>query len=188
MANSSKGAGNFLGPLFIAAVGVVIALVVTFSLSDEEIPDQATVIADDSVEARPAGAGTVPEGEADAEVEGITDELDDVDPAAPDVDNVPAAGTNAPAAEGDDTQTPAAPADSAPAQDAAPEENPIVDETSGDGQTGDGVTEPQDDGLPEGRDAQTDLNPGPDQDIVEDTDDGGAAFVPTPSGPEGRDE
>jgi hypothetical protein len=41
---------------------------------------------------------------------------------------------------------------------------------------------------PEGRDAETQLDPEQDQDVVRDTDQGGAAFVPTPSGPEGRDD
>ena len=42
------------------------------------------------------------------------------------------------------------------------------------------------DQLPEGRDAQTELNPDDCQEIVRDTDDGGAAVVPTPSGPNGN--
>ena len=38
--------------------------------------------------------------------------------------------------------------------------------------------------LPRGRDAQTNLDPSDCQDVVQDTDNGGAAFIPTPSGPD----
>lgn len=217
MANSARGAGNFLGPLFIVATLVAAALVITFWISDEEVPNEATIIAEDDVEARPVGAGTVPEGQVDENVEGITDEIDEVDPAAPDEDAVPPAEQASDAdsgGEGDASDTAGAGDASGPPADVAAEdgetsggesqasgeegagvsqqeeEPPLdpVDEDSGDGQQGDGVADAQNEEAPAGRDAEVELNPEEGQDVVEDTDDGGTSFVPTPSGPEGRDE
>ncbi len=245
MANSSKGAGNFLGPLFIVAVVVVGILVFTFSMSSEEVPDQATVIAEDDVDARPAGSGTVPEGEADETIEGVSDQLDRVDPAAPDEETVPPADmatengadegvegetsadettagtadepviTDVPAveaetdgdqsggsqaSEGDaaatgDESTSGANRGAEGSDEGASDEDAsnsdesfLIDEGSGDGQQNSDVVDADDGDLPAGRDTQTDLSPEAGQDVVEDTDDGGAAFVATPSGPEGRDD
>ena len=67
----------------------------------------------------------------------------------------------------------------------------LLDEDSDTSATGTpGTTQPSggDAANPEGRDAQTQLDPEPDQEVIRDTDEGGAAFVPTPSGPEGRDD
>lgn len=93
----SRGAGNFLVPLVVVAAFVIGALVLTFTLSEEEVPDQATINSEEE-DLRPAGAGTMPEGQADELMEGITDELDEVDPASPEVDTVP------PAEEGETTE------------------------------------------------------------------------------------
>lgn len=251
MAKSTKGAGNLMVPLAVVSAVVVGALVLTFSLSSEDVPDEATIIAEDDVDARPAGAGTVPEGEADEEMEGISDQLDEVDPAAPDVDSVPPAEENAasgvddategetaadeevagtddaavadggtddpaPASEGQaatlrsndaarlrpDTEsggaarlltTEEAGADGEAESQPAPgqDDSFLVDESSDAPAGADIDTAGPDDGnddLPAGRDAQTDLETDPGQDVVRDDDDGGAAVIPTPSGPEGRDD
>lgn len=75
----------------------------------------------------------------------------------------------------------AEPAGSGPAADGAADGGaPGEGEAAGD-TTGDGAA-----ALPEGRDAQTELDPAACQDVVRDTDEGGAGFVPTPSGPEGN--
>ncbi|MBJ3761383.1 hypothetical protein ILP92_01275 [Maribius pontilimi] len=230
MANSAKGAGNILGPLFIVAALVVAALAITFTLSSEEIPNEATIIADDDVEARPTGAGTRPEGEADETMEGITDQLDDVTPAAPGEDSVPpaemaddgpdaqtegetdadetTAGTDGEGvvrdAEGGTETNGNADAEMSTEQDgasngtgtdgtqsqAATAEGSdafLIEQNGGDGVAGDGVENASDADLPAGRDTQVELNPEDGQEVVRDTDDGGSGFVPTPSGPEGRD-
>ncbi|PZX19549.1 hypothetical protein LX81_00005 [Palleronia aestuarii] len=243
MADSSKGGGNFLLPLAVVAVVVVGALVFTFALSGDEPPDEATIIAEDApVDEQQAGEGTTPEGEADENVEGISDQLDDVDPAAPSEDSIPAAeldteGGQDAGVEGEtdaDEQTAGTadepvvtdvPEDSSGSEtesssgDTASEPE-AMDGTSGDqpeegnSQTvvedagtggadaeapadqdtrdssaetgGDDVEDAQTEGFPSGRDAQTELNPDSGQEVVRDDDEGGTAFVPTPSGPEER--
>ena len=263
MAKSAKGGGNFLVSLAVVAVVVVGALVLTFTLSGEEPPDEATIVAQEHDVGRKAGSGTLPEGVADENMEGITDQLDEVDPAAPDVDTVPSAelatsspddrtegetaadeeiiGTadepvvedapegeesvaleaveGAPEGEGDvalegvdgalEAEVDAAgqPVDAgegviAPAArligdereregmgDTPGDDNFLVDENSDvpEGVEVDRIEDRRDDDMPAGRDTQVELTPEPGQDIVRDTDDGGAAFIPTPSGPEGRD-
>lgn len=188
MANSAKGAGNILGPMFLVAAAIMIALAVVFTMSGETPPDEPTIIADDSVEGAPAGAGTNPDGEMDQEVEGITDELEQVEPAAPGEESVPPATAEDPLAPIEDSDTPQAAPDSDSATAPASDQGAQPDEGSGDAMAGDGVTDASAEGIPAGRDAQTELNPDPDQTIVRDTDDGGTGFVPTPSGPEGRDD
>ncbi|SPJ23295.1 hypothetical protein [Palleronia abyssalis] len=236
MANSSKGAGNPLLPIGIIAVVVVAIIVGVFSLGDETPPDEPTIIAEDDIEGEPAGAGTMPEGEADEVEEGITEQVDDVTPAAEGVDTVPAADrvdtsgsdiegetnvderladtANDDAAgvesEGDSGTVGATStgevgsggadgelgdegaADNPTTEDqSATEEFLLDEETIGADNTDNVDTQASTEGaedLPEGRDAQVNLDPEPDQDVVRDTDDGGAAFIPTPSGPEGRDD
>ena len=106
MANSTNRSRN---PLFhIAVIGVVVVAVIVgvFVLSGEDNPpDEPTVIAEDSIDAEPAGSGTLPEGEAiegvgdgggvyaDENEEGITEQVDDVDPAPAEIDTVPATET-----------------------------------------------------------------------------------------------
>lgn len=227
MANSPKGAGNILGPIAIVTAVVVIALIATFSLSGESPPDEQTIIPEE-VNGEPAGAGTTPEGEADETEEGVTDVIDEVDPAAPGEESVPPADqspeqspdgdvegetnadeTTAGTADEPVTDQPAQEADNATGGE--PQNTTTSSEagTGGaDGQLdeGDGTTQQSDDesqgaqgddvdypssgdaeGFPDGRDADTELTPSEDQDVVRDEDQGGTGFVPTPSGPEGRD-
>lgn len=218
MANPARG-GSFVVVLAVVAAAVVLMLVITFVVTGEDVPEQATVTAEDA-ESRPAGAGTLPEGEADETLEGVTDRLDEVDPAAPGPGNVRPAGI---AGTGQDPQTegevdadekiagtadePAAdaepeatgdaaetvesdPAETGAARDTATEENSFLMDDDSDATDGQ-VDQPgrgEAEAFPEGRDTQTDLTTEPGQDVVEDTDTGGTAFVPTPSGPEGRDD
>lgn len=245
MANSPKGSGNPLLPIAIIGVVVVAIIVGVFALGGEETPpDEPTVIAEDSVEGEPAGAGTLPEGEpagmvedsgpiADEVEEGITEQVDDVEPAPEAIDTIPAADEvdssgsdiegetdadeqvsntvddNLDEAETSDGVTPellsteAAQAGGAnaeqdddaaarivdePLNQTATEEYLIDEETVGtDAENVDtpGLQDSTEAGaLPAGRDAQTNLNPSECQDIVRDTDSGGAAFIPTPSGPD----
>lgn len=204
MAKSAKGAGNFLVPLVVAAVVIVGALALTFWWSSEEPPDQATIIPEEDIDERPTGSGTVPDGAADQEIEGIDDQIDQVEPAAPGVENVPAAeeepagaggqaegeSSGADAASGTQEGAPEGDAsDEGSAEDAArlvtEDESLIVDENSDapEGAEVDTIEDRRDEDLPAGRDTQMELTPEPGQDIVEDTDDGGAAFIPTPVGP-----
>lgn len=217
MAKSAKGAGNFLVPLVVVAVVIVGALALTFWSSSEEPPDQPTIIAEDDVEARPAGAGTVPEPPVDEEIEGIDDQIDEVEPIAPGEDSVPAAEEDATSAGGqaqEDTSdadggngaqedaaedgasngggfedaarlVPEDDASTSGSDDARNGESFLGDESSDapEGAEVDTIEDRRDEDLPAGRDTQIELTPDPDQDVVEDTDDGGAAFIPTPSGP-----
>lgn len=247
MAKSGKGAGSPLLPIAIIAVVVVAVMAAVFGVTGTEPPDQATIIAEDDVAAEPAGAGTTPEGEADEAEEGITDQVDEVTPAAPGEDQVPAAdeveaqtpdqgtegetdadeqvtGTvNSPVAgEGSDEaatmsgdgdgaaagrqeleagETGAGGADGelgdegspAPQEgqpDAGAQDEFLMDEDSDNPGAGTpSTTEPSggDAAMPEGRDAETELDPEEGQEVIRDDDNGGAGFVPTPSGPEGRD-
>lgn len=204
MAKSAKGAGNFLVPLVVAAVVIVGALAFTFWATGEEPPDQATIIPEEDIDERPTGSGTVPDGAADQEIEGIEDQIDEVEPAAPGVESVPVA-EGEPAIAGGQAEGETSGADAgAGAQESAPEgdasgegsaedaarlvtedESFIVDENSDapEGAEVDTIEDPRDEDLPAGRDTQMELTPEPGQDIVEDTDDGGAAFIPTPVGP-----
>ncbi|TDL81591.1 hypothetical protein E2L08_05595 [Palleronia sediminis] len=254
MANSSKGAGNPLLPLGIVAAAVVVVIAGIFLFIDETPPDEPTVIAEDDIEARPAGAGTNPEGEADENMEGVTDAVDAVTPAAQGEDTIPAAEQGpaadvegAPEIEGETTadeevtgtvdspvvndgsdagegspdgvsdsgsgagedgadllpageagtggadgelgnEPPAAEIDQGADSDAT--EEFLLDEetTGGDAATIDTPVEGDAPDAPEGRDARTDLEPEEGQEIIRDTDDGGTPFIPTPSGPEGRDD
>lgn len=70
------------------------------------------------------------------------------------------------------------------------EDDFLLDESSDDPAGTPETTQPSSGNAenPEGRDAETQLDPESDQDVVRDSDEGGAAFVPTPSGPEGRDD
>lgn len=246
MAKSPKGSGNPLLP--IAIIGVVVFAIIAGVLtigSDETPPDEPTVIAEDSVEGEPAGAGTAPEGEpagmventgpiVEEEEEGITEQVDEVEPAADGVETIPAADevessgsdtqtetdateqvpntggddldeADGPAAEpigattteavqaggadGEQEDEPAAATLRDPNDQSATEELLIDEETVGTGDAENVDTpSPQDSTepgpLPAGRDAQTDLDPEECQDIVRDSDTGGAAFIPTPSGPD----
>lgn len=265
MARAGKGTISPLLPIAIIAVVVLAVMVAVFSATGTEPPSQATIIAEDEVEAAPGGSGTAPEGEADETNEGVTDVVDEVSPAAPGEQQLPAedevqAGTpdqgtegetdadeqvtgtvNSPVA-GDDAdgagQTgqsgQAAQSDQSGGSDAADTasgggsgDEPRTAGATQSGEAGSGgadaqlgdegsanpqaeggeadtflmdddsdnptgtpsTTVPSDGGenLPEGRDAETRLDPEPGQDVVRDTDEGAAAFVPTPSGPEGRD-
>ncbi|WP_375260596.1 hypothetical protein [Palleronia sp.] len=256
MAKSPKGSGNPLLPIAIIAVVVLAVLVGVFALSggEETPPDQPTVIAEDDINAEPAGSGTVPEGqarggvndaeegEADEVEEGVTELVDDVDPAPADIDSIPAtdyvdstgpdiegetladeevadsvsdevADSELPE-EGDEERVETVPADltsveevqagganaeqdddtaarivDEPLNQSATEEFLLDEETIGTGGADNvdtpGPQESTEAGpLPAGRDAVTDLNPSECQDIVRDTDSGGAAFIPTPSGPD----
>ncbi|SFG88035.1 hypothetical protein SAMN04488020_104277 [Palleronia marisminoris] len=249
MANSPKGSGNPLLPIAIIGVVVVAIIAGVLAISEEEAPpDEPTVIAEDSVEGEPAGSGTLPEGEpagmvenegpiADETEEGITEQVDDVEPAADGVEAVPAAddvvttgsdvegetdadeqvsntvddtldgaetstetsdgvtpellsteATQAGGADGVQSEEPAAATLRVPDQPAT-EEFLIDEETVGTGDAENVDTPgPQDSTepgvLPAGRDAQTNLDPEECQDIVRDSDTGGAAFIPTPSGPD----
>ncbi len=245
MAKSSKQAGSPLLPIAIIAVVVIAVIAGIFTLTGSEPPEQATIIPED-VSAEPAGAGTAPEGEADEVNEGVTDQLDSVEPVAPDETQIPAAdmeinpspdeGTegetdadeqvtgavNNPVVMGTEGETGSGGAGGASDTTAGATETGEVGAGGADGELGDepGMGETQEDadedaadqflldessddavaGTPEttvpsdgeadtpaGRDADTALDPEPGQDVVRDTDEGGAAFVPTPSGPAGRD-
>ena len=267
MAKSAKGAGSFLVPLVVVAVVVVGVLAVTFWSSEEEPPEQATVIPQENEVDREAGSGTLPEGAADENMEGVSDQLDEVDPAAPAVDTIPPAelATDGPddltegettadeeiigtadqpvvedVPEGDEgvalegiEDVPAGDEDVAlegvegvSEDDGEAGDQPVdADEGNGFGAgaarllpageaDGEGLGDTPGDGsflidensdapegaevdttgppsaaeeVPAGRDAQTNLTTEPGQDIVEDTDEGGTPFIPTPSGPEGRE-
>lgn len=265
MAKSAKGAGNLLVPLVVVAVAVVGVLVFTFWLAGEEPPHEETIIPEEENIDRRAGSGTLPEGAADENMEGVTDQLDEVDPAAPGVDTIPPAelatsgaddqteGENAAdeeiigtanepvvegVPEGEEAIAPEAVEDTPAGEESvAPEavEGGSEGEVDAAGQpvnAGEGgntdaarllpVDEGEEEGMgdtpgddsflidensdapesaefdtpgpqepaeeaPAGRDAETNLTPEPGQDVVEDTDDGGTPFIPTPSGPEGRD-
>ena len=101
MANSPKWTGNPLLLIGVVAVVVVAVMVGVFALDNEDVPAQPTVIEED-INAEPAGAGTLPEGEAavgvtepdegeaDENEEGITELVDDVNPAPEEIDSVPA--------------------------------------------------------------------------------------------------
>lgn len=260
MANSPKGSGNPLLPIAIIAVVVLAVLVGVFALSGEEPPDRETIIADDRAEGVLGGTGSVPEGEAadavgqaepdrgaDEYREGVTDQLDEVEPAADGVDSVPAAdridasGGDAEGESASASQTAGA-ANGGSAEgsedDEQPDVQPVGTTTIDAAQAGGANAELSDDGdasrqqsdapaasivgdpsaagdpliddetvgtegaenvdtpatsdtataqaYPDGRDAQVNLNPSECQDIVRDTDTGGAAFIPTPSGPDGN--
>ncbi|SEN74678.1 hypothetical protein [Palleronia pelagia] len=191
MAKSTKGAGNILGPIFLVGAAALIAIVAVFAMSDETPPDEPTIIAEDDISSRPAGAGTNPEGERDMETEGITDELDEVDPAAPGQETVPPAEAEDPLEPIEDSETPQpAPDDESDTQTESSatiaDDEFIVDESSDSG--ADRVEDASDESFPDGRDTETELTPEEDQSVVRDTDSGGTGFVPTPSGPEGRDD
>ena len=235
MANSPKGSGNPLLPIAIIGVVVVAILVGVFAIGgDETPPDQPTIIAEDDVEGEPAGAGTAPEGEADEVEEGITEQVDDVEPAAEGEETIPAAdrvetsgsdtegetdadetvadtameegesdqqtdsetrsaisteATQAGGADGEQSDDPAASLTDEPANQSATEEFLLDEETVG-SEGAENVDTPATsetsttEALPQGRDAQTNLDPSDCQDVVQDTDNGGAAFIPTPSGPD----
>lgn len=91
MVGSTRGSGNLLVPLAVVAVAVVGIIGGVLFFSEEDVPDQPTIIAEDDINAEPAGAGTLPEGEADEVEEGITELVDDVSPAPDDIDTIPAA-------------------------------------------------------------------------------------------------
>lgn len=185
-------------PLAVVGAAVIALLIGVFVWVGEEPPDEATIAADDDLEARPSGAGTTPEGAVDRATDGISDELDDVEPAAPDEDTIPPA-ENAPESlqeqsEGNEN-SPGDPALDPSSEDVTGNSN-SSEMNSGpmDGEAeetaDDAATVEESEGAPSGRDAQTDLTPEADQEIVADDneDDEGTAFVPTPSGPEGRDD
>ena len=242
MARSTKGSGNPLLPIAIIAVVVLAIIVGVFALGGEEtLPDQPTIVADDAVDDTVEGevAGSLPDGEPVGEVndtelgadeleEGITDQVDDVEPAAEGVDSVPAAErvdssvsdvegetdadeqvadavNEGPGEEQDadrlsvgTTTIDASEAGGAdgeaarlrePEEQTAPEQPSIDEETVGTDEAENVDTPGPQDGtaarvLPAGRDAQTNLDPSECQDIVRNTDSGGAAFIPTPSGPD----
>ncbi|EKE44924.1 hypothetical protein OCGS_0959 [Oceaniovalibus guishaninsula JLT2003] len=217
MANSSKGSGSFLVPLVVVATGVVVAMAATFALTGDEPPAEPTIVEGEDV--RPAGAGTIPEGQADEVMEGITDQLDDVEPVAPGVDSVPPADLATPddgtigetdadeatAVEVTGTQpgledpTDAAgtvresQAEEMRSEDSAPDEPapapPAPAEAADDeGTTVERTVDIEVIGAPPGRDAETELTPEPGQEVIVDPDGGGTPFIPTPSGPEGRDD
>lgn len=99
MAEKKSLAGNPLFPIAVVAAAVAVIVVGAFVLTGETPPDEPTVIAEDDaaqVDGRPAGAGTAPEGEIDTTVDGVTDQLDEV---------TPAAGGTIPAAEQLDVDT-----------------------------------------------------------------------------------
>lgn len=254
MANSPKRSRN---PLFhVAIIGVVVVAVIVgvFALSGEENPpDEPTVIAEDDINAEPGGSGTVPEGEAiegvgeganvytDENEEGVTEQVDDVDPAPAEIDTVPAADyvdSTGPDLEGEtlaDEQTANTVDDGVSGnetifegEELGPDAGPVGATTVEEVQAGGANAEQEDESdrvlddpeglsaseellldeetigsesadnvdmpgpavstdggpLPDGRDAVTDLDPSECQDIVRDTDSGGAAFIPTPSGPD----
>ncbi|QFU09957.1 hypothetical protein PARPLA_00480 [Rhodobacteraceae bacterium THAF1] len=229
MANSSLSNTNPLVPIGIIGAVVAAVMIGVFAVADDGPPDEPTVIAED-VDGEPAGAGTMAEGEADMEEEGVTEELDEVEPAAggeiPAQENIDTEGsdeastesdseasdseaadaqgneteervteegattTEASEAGGADGEQPVG-ADAAEQDGAASEEDDsfLIDESSDNPTPADENTESSTENaeaLPEGRDAETELNPEDCQDIVRDTDDGGAAVVPTPSGPNGN--
>lgn len=193
----SPGGSSVLLPIAIVAVVVVAILVGVFALGNDAPPDQATIISED-VNAEPAGAGTAAEAPADPEEDGVTDQLDEVEPAAEGEETIPAAeaqsgeapsepetdGSSEPDDAGGDAPD-AAPA--ATLQDDATNDYLLDEESDApEGATVDRAEEDAAPALPEGRDAQTELTPSECQDIVRDTDDGGAAVIPTPSGPNGN--
>lgn len=77
--------------IVVVAAVVLLLLVITFVVIAEEPVSDTVAGSGDVVEQRPTGAGTIPEGNVDRQIEGITEELDEVDPAAPGVDTVPPA-------------------------------------------------------------------------------------------------
>ncbi len=87
--------------IVVVAAVVVLLLVITFVWLGEE-PESLTDPEAGEVAQEPTGAGTVPEGNVDAAEEGITDAVDEVDPAAPNEDTVPAAEQGPAADAGED--------------------------------------------------------------------------------------
>lgn len=190
----TPGGSSVVLPIAIVAVVVAAILVGVFAMGDEAPPDEATILSED-VNAEPAGAGTAAEAPADPEEDGVTDQLDEVEPAAEGEDTIPAA----------EAQSEGAPAEDVPAEDTQPEPESDAGASDGEAQEDGGddylldesSDAPEDanvdrsvnqeaGNLPEGRDAQTELTPSECQDVVQDTDDGGAAVIPTPSGPNGN--
>ncbi|CAM4385560.1 hypothetical protein PARU111607_16455 [Palleronia rufa] len=195
----SPGSSNVLLPIAIVAVVVVAILVGVFAMGDEAPPDGPTIISED-VNAKPAGAGTAPEPPAGMAEQGANVQLDKVEPAAEGQETIPAA-------EAQSGQTPEQDnsGDAQPGQesDANRSESGSSADTASQGGGGsdylldessdapadaniDRAENPEAGNLPAGRDAQTDLTPSDCQEIVRDTDDGGAAVIPTPSGPNGN--
>jgi hypothetical protein len=258
--------------IVVVAGVVVLLLVITFVVAGREA-DVASETEAAGEEQRPAGAGTIPEGLADREFDGVTGKVDDVDPAAPGIDTIPAVEAaggpggapplsavvgptpdaevdpsqgddSAPAVDavdavvvpGGDAAEPAidgltgpaatedAPAVAAPEPGTAPATttetlvvpiSPVPDAAESDldpgataivtspadgaplvsneglvteeGYQADTLAIPSVEGVPAGRDAATVLTVEPGQDVVTDPDGGGTPFIPTPSGPEGRD-
>ena len=204
----SPGGSSVLLPIAIVAVVVAAILVGVFALGDDAPPDQATIISED-IDAEPTEAGTMEEGNTETEEEGVTDELDEVEPAAEGEDSIPAqdaqsgdaqsgseaeqpeapeeaTGTSSDASEatGDEPR----PAASLGEEDSSASDDYLLDESSDAPAEADvdRATEEDGEGLPEGRDARTELTPSDCQEIVQDTDDGGAPVIPTPSGPNGN--
>ncbi|SFP37223.1 hypothetical protein [Tranquillimonas alkanivorans] len=170
-----------LGPFLIALVLVVGAIAIYFVVIGET-PESEPETTGEIVQDRPTGAGTVPEEPADPLIGGATDELDDVEPAAPGEDQIPAQEVieDVPAEEEEtfieETEEVIPSADD-PAIEGAEEEflleeddGPTLDEEGG--------------GTPETNELVVDPNDG----APIDPDGGADPFVPTDSGPEGRDE
>lgn len=83
----------------IALVAVVAALAVVFVLRGEAPRSATDPDVTDGVDQRPTGAGTLPDAEPDVgtpsgdlRIDGITDSIDTVTPAAPGVDSIPPEG------------------------------------------------------------------------------------------------
>ena len=203
MANPTRGTSPLL-PIAIVAVAVIAIIVGVFAIRGEGPPDEATIISED-INAEPAGAGTAPEAEGegggDMEEEGVTDQLDEVTPVAEGEETIPAAegteegGTDAAGdSEEEQSTTEGSEADAGEGSSTAPDEEEGASEAflqeegsaAPEDANVDQAGEAENEGLPEGRDAQTRLTPSDCQEIVADEDDGGAAVVPTPSGPSGN--
>lgn len=186
---------SFLIPLGVTSAATVAALVATFVFLDR-MPAQEGDAMSPAAEARPAGAGTMPEGAADEVVEGIEEGAAPQEQQAADTGTQPvqeaqtlsaSSDTQPETAEGADIVE-AAPADAGNASATETADSDFVVDTDSDRPTPEGENPPsQMNAFPEGRDTVTDLNPAQGEDVVVDTDQGGTPFVPTKSGPEGRD-
>ncbi|SES30017.1 hypothetical protein SAMN04490244_109187 [Tranquillimonas rosea] len=174
-----------LVPILVAGAVAVVGLGGYFTLAADDAPEADTNPASsEEVAQRPTGAGTKPEGEADTTIDGVTAELDEVEPAAPGEESIPAQEQIEERGEGD-----------------GPADTFIADEGMQTAQDGDGAAdsfllEDQEDTAGAGDDRTTadtsgsddSVTPEPDQDVVDDPDNTTQPFVPTPSGPEGRDD
>lgn len=198
-----------LGPFLISLVLVVGAIAIYFTVIGKT-PESEPATMGDVVRDRPTGAGTVPEAPADPLIGGATEELDEVEPAAPGDDTIPAQEIieDIPADEDEEfveefregfpvntdedflieeeDDVPLSTPEGIPGDSIAPE---MLDPTDEPGhEAGDLEAEPMGDEEGINTIESEELVVDPNDGAPIDPDGGAAPFDPTASGPEGRDE